>query len=413
MLITQPEYQQQLRQLKDDYQALPWYQRFWFLLWSWRLARAIANIDPVNTTTENIYTLLCLSSQAWFFKSVFGLLDAFKKTTLYKWITRLSENGVLTTKNIVPNLINPFLTPKDQRAIANCCKQTRANFNTASLGSMLCTHVAKGNQSTVEAMLRKYPDLLLDRGDVTDYSDRTFKNITAFQYALWALDRHMWEAILKNVPEVPDGNEFRKDLLQQYLQVEDEGLTYTLNGQTIKGEQHFDFQPLIQALQTQADYYTQWYTQWPGAEINDHWDEMNNHWRTGVGGAQRLVPMHVVNHYCNQTPFVPTPTFKEAALKRTQTFNTWVYARKESWFFPRRRAGESRLGVDFAIYKSSGMGCAWGREQPGDWTPWSLCAGDRAAVNALCEVRTTEFGELKLRLEQALVLPQHHSVRLL
>ena len=62
-------------------------------------------------------------------------------------------------------------------------------------------HVAFGEQDEAKEMLKINPELLLHKGDVTDYSNRTFKGITAFQYALWALDWHMWMMIKKYLPD--------------------------------------------------------------------------------------------------------------------------------------------------------------------------------------------------------------------
>ncbi len=389
MLITQPAHQKELKQLQASYQALPWYKRFWLRLWSWRLSSAIANINPENTTVENIKELLRLSSASWFFKSVFKLLDALKHTTLYIWISKpditkpdLSHHKLLMSKNIIPDLIFPFLSNKDQGIIANLSKQTRDKFGYKALGATLRTNVAKGNQSTVEKMLRKYPNLLLERGYVTDYSGRTFKNITAFQYALWALDKHMWEALLASVPE--DRNDLHKDLLQQYQQLETEGLTYTIKSQTIKKEYHFDFQPLIQALQTQINYYN-----------NQHWQKIRAHWLTKVGGAQRLLPIHVINYYCcDETPFNLTSTFKEPTLKR----NKYRYFR----FFD----DDTGLGVHFALYKfnKSLIRHNWRPIVDTQVTDTETII----AMTILCKVRTTEFIELKQRLEQSLVLQQQH-----
>lgn len=46
--------------------------------------------------------------------------------------------------------------------------------------------VAQGQQIQAQALQAQQPNLLSQRGDVTDYSGRTFKNITAYEYAYWA-----------------------------------------------------------------------------------------------------------------------------------------------------------------------------------------------------------------------------------
>ena len=49
-------------------------------------------------------------------------------------------------------------------------------------------------------MLKDNAELALASGDVTDTAGRTFKNITGFQYAVWALDWKMWTMIQGYLP---------------------------------------------------------------------------------------------------------------------------------------------------------------------------------------------------------------------
>ena len=43
--------------------------------------------------------------------------------------------------------------------------------------------------------------MALASGSVIDLSKRRFAKITAFQYALWAMDWHMWTMLLKYLPK--------------------------------------------------------------------------------------------------------------------------------------------------------------------------------------------------------------------
>ena len=86
--------------------------------------------------------------------------------------------------------------------------------------------VAEGEQDQAEALIKQTPQLLLASGTVTDLSGRTFKNITAFQYALWAMDWHMWTMIKKYLPTEAQA--------QQLQELETKG---TEHGK------HFDFKP--------------------------------------------------------------------------------------------------------------------------------------------------------------------------
>ena len=53
------------------------------------------------------------------------------------------------------------------------------------------------------SLLNNHFKLIFKRGHVTDRASRTFKNISTFEYELWAKDKHMWslmiECISKNL----------------------------------------------------------------------------------------------------------------------------------------------------------------------------------------------------------------------
>lgn len=48
-------------------------------MWSYPLSLALANIDLIAPTQEQVLRLLDASTNAWFFGSIFGLLDEFKQ----------------------------------------------------------------------------------------------------------------------------------------------------------------------------------------------------------------------------------------------------------------------------------------------------------------------------------------------
>ena len=60
--------------------------------------------------------------------------------------------------------------------------------------------VTWGQQPKAEEILKKKQELALAKGAVTDPAKRTFKDISGFQYAVWALDWHMWNMIRKYLP---------------------------------------------------------------------------------------------------------------------------------------------------------------------------------------------------------------------
>ncbi|HBP6861771.1 TPA: F-box protein, partial [Legionella pneumophila] len=170
-----------------------------------------------------------------------------------------------------------------------------------------------------------------------------------------------------------------------------EGVTYRLNGKTIT-EKHFDFKnTIIKELKAQVDSINA-----PGAK---NWDAIDKQWREGVGGAQKLLPMHVVYEYCSDEPFYPVPKFTSRP-KSSKQFHNWTTNKDENWF-----GVDSKLGSELAIYKGG---------------PWTLacvrlmCAvttcRDLDALKALCEVRTKDFIDLKSQLEEQASLDNHYQI---
>lgn len=118
------------------------------------------------------------------------------------------------------------------------------NNHKSDLGLKLLHHTIRGNQLAVVAILTQYPDLLLFRGNVHDYSGREFKNVTALELALWALDvRHMAPAMLKCLTINVEGTNYIKEFVPQLLQqvehvTEDGGgVTYTMECGLVKMSQ--------------------------------------------------------------------------------------------------------------------------------------------------------------------------------
>lgn len=66
-------------------------------------------------------------------------------------------------------------------------------------------HVVRGEHETLKAMLEENIDLIYRKHEVTDCSGRTF-NISAFEYTLWALDKHMWTLMLECIPKDKKGH---------------------------------------------------------------------------------------------------------------------------------------------------------------------------------------------------------------
>lgn len=227
---------------------------------------------------------------------------------------------------------------------------------TKSQITQIFKHIGYGEQDLAETMLVDNPKLTLLHGDLTDCSQRTWQNITAYQYALLALDYHMWNMLHKYM----DTKEIR-------AQLEELNSNATLNeeGWAIKAT---------------------WTTKWPSIgwisliKALDKYIEKydGNIWYQQVGGAQLMLPAHVINEYSHPSrPFYPCPTWGdgETLLPRTGV-SDWQEADN----------GIYNLGKDFAWCRANwGAREGWG----GDYARY-----DRAAINEL----------LRARVEQARIL---------
>lgn len=232
--------------------------------------------------------------------------------------------------------------------------------------------VAEGEQEQCEAMLQKNRDLALFSGNLRDLSGRSFEHITALQYAVWALDFHMWTMLRKYLPD--------EAAAQQLSMTGSWVPTHGLHAGMAGGP----LDKLDKALQTYITNFDAWYKA-------SNWTAMEQCWCKQVGGAQLLLPAHVINEYCRpDRPFEPCPSFTEKDLPRTRKI------REGEWFTASCMGGT--LGDKFAV------GRAWGVEPRGACdSMWDLVSegyvsevgfSDRRACASLCKVRTQQRDQL-------------------
>lgn len=231
--------------------------------------------------------------------------------------------------------------------------------------NLLIEYVAKGKEREAEELLRANRGLALHPGTVTDYSGRNFRNITAFQYALRALDSHMWRMILKYLPQD-----------QAALQLKD----FESNG-TDHGA-HYDFDSFIRVF----DVYRN-----KESEADDLFGPVETvcydigHFVCRVGQAQRFVPVHVANQYCRpDRSFNPLPDFKnDTSLPRQLQIGPY------SHWYP---LGRGLLGKYYAVYRANRPGGADTNLPYLDRAYY--CRMDLAALEALRDARVSQFKEL-------------------
>ncbi|CZI42213.1 TPA: F-box protein [Legionella pneumophila] len=260
----------------------------------------------------------------------------------------------------------------------------------------LLHHTVRGEHDAVQSMLKKDINLFFMKGRVTDCSGRTFENISAFEYTLWALDKYMWEKMLPCIPKTEKGKKILAELLFQYDEVNTNGVTYKLHGKPIR-EKHFDFKnTLIKELQIQLDLLET-------PEDDKNWDVIDKQWREGVGAAQKLLPMHVVHEYCSDEVFHPPLEFISQP-KSSMQFHIGRSEKSENWF-----GIDSRLGINYAVYCGRpGLGGARSPSAPAFRIPW--IGENLTAVKTLCEIRTKDFINLRSNLEQQTIIDALHRV---
>ena len=272
-------------------------------------------------------------------------------------------------------------------------------------------------------LLEKSPEFLLKRAPLTDWASRKFEGrkteahpegegITAFEYALWAKDFKMLEMMLGCIPATAEGDRIRAGLLEQYEQVTAPicaggGLTYELtydrptqdaNGIPIKdaagiwqttpvtevhAENHFDMTPLIDAYQ---DYVDKFDTVGRSFPVRDAC------WIKIIGTLQRLLPIHILQRYCDPgTPFSPMPSFT-GVFKRTTQFFSDLHGSKESLL-------SSSLSTDFSLFRG---GLVSGAVRFARVCVSSLPGHELAVVRQVDAVSTSE---IETKIKQLLTVP--------
>ncbi|KGP64467.1 hypothetical protein EP47_11940 [Legionella norrlandica] len=281
-----------------------------------------------------------------------------------------------------------YLSNRDLVSLSRASKHHFALFKPLIAVRKLLHHVVCGEHDAVKAMLEKDMSLMFERGFVTDCSGREFKNISGFEYALWALDKYMWTAMIACIPQNEEGRKVFEQLIAQYNKVNTIGVTYRFNGKTTT-ENHFDFNnTIIKELQTQVDSIN--------VQGNRDWVAINIQWIKGVGGAQKLLPMHVVDEYCSNEPFYldEPPRFTSQPEPAKKSYD-YINEENKDWF-----RADSKLSISVAMYKGNfPYANPWDRAPVGTMRhPLS----DLNAMVALCEVRTADFIKLKSQLEEQL-----------
>jgi len=131
--------------------------------------------------------------------------------------------------------------------------------------------VTEGHLVEVETILKKNQFWGLP-GSIKDLSDRTFKNITALQYAAWSLDREMCGLIMGYLGTHNSAIQL-KALYAEPNRYSDYGT-------------HYDIKPLIEKTQTYVKNKHKWRDENP--------EECSRYWQKEVEGEQRKCPAWLI-----------------------------------------------------------------------------------------------------------------------
>ncbi|WP_298623877.1 hypothetical protein [uncultured Legionella sp.] len=243
-------------------------------------------------------------------------------------------------------------------------------------------HVARGKQIEAEQLLTSDNAQLLLRtpGKFTDYSGRTF-NCTAYEYAYWAKDSHMCH-MLETYMKLDT-----KEIVSERMMSQPDGLSYSQNN-TVCQSAHFDFTPLKTALQQYSEGVKSWRSTKNTTAMKAAW--MN------VGLAQRNVPAHIAQEYCNPKGLV-APLLGEDSLPRELHFFNFNIKENDFWF--KSSAPNNGLGFGLAFTRGEGTKILVGNAR-GTSFEWAI--DDLNAINHLEQVRTSEL---------ALLLPENLALK--
>lgn len=276
----------------------------------------------------------------------------------------LAEEAFKTLQIHSTGFKSAFFTNNDLRALSLTSRTigtvASAELRQRKLAHALLTYVVLGEQEQAKALIEEKPELLFCYSQTVDYSGRTIIG-TAFQAAIGAGDKPMWEMMLTYFENLAEGeakrqfdeqfpNGIEEDVsaneLQNYYNTlavavsnhEDHGLSAIeefrneINSQNeIRQGKHFNMQHIVAACQA----YT---ANFGHLSKRANWDHRNFFWQKVIGYLQRQMTAYDAQVYCSGLKGVSD---NELNFKRKFKF----YNGRD--FFP--LSADSGLGFDFAI----------------------------------------------------------------
>lgn len=273
------------------------------------------------------------------------------------------------------------------------------------LAQKLLNYVVRGEQDKAQALIARKPELLLIRIEAIDYSGRTIIG-TAFQAAIGAGDKPMWEMMLPYFESLEPGEALRQFHQQFPHGIEDtpaselkayynaialaiindddqglkaiEGFRQEITSQKeITQGKHFNLQHLIAAYQAYIDNF----------DALADWYKRDKFWQKVIGYIQRQMTAYDAQIHCSGVKKV---------LDNESSFARQLEFSGGEKFFPLR--DNSGLGLDFACFSyASGMRGGCRVSLGGDDEAAEGCRGN---LEKLCKAKTDALAQLRESLEQ-------------
>ncbi len=369
-----------LSELKENYNKLPWFLKLFYFY------AVHAKGNPTLEFIKDIY-------DACYKQNFFS--QGARQVPLIK--TQVIPPSFPT--DLLVHTLGEFLDTSDMAQLAATNKFYNTLFQPRLRVTQLLVHVVRGQQDEADALLKNHPQLLLERGDVTDCSGRLFKKISAYEYAYWALDTYMCRMLEKHIMVLePSSREKTKVImLERINEIEAKGLTY-MQDYAIRNTIHFDFTPLIDAL---TRYVVLHYL-----DLSGDWASTTAGFAAWmqVGLEQRKAPLHVLQEYCHpDRNFYPLPNFNEDSLQRNG-YATVLELEQEGPHLPNLSllTDSSGLGINFSLVRNSAPDCKRALLLGTHDNGWlGMVSRDVDALRYLNMVRTSELTQLRENLQPA------------
>ena len=225
----------------------------------------------------------------------------------------------------------------------------KAKLTTEDQVAQFFNYVGYGRQKEAEAILKSNPKLATAYGALTDcsvesktYLPRTWKNITAFQYAVLSLDYHMWVMIQKYMNT--------ENVSQQIAEIINKATLRDKQGWIIKAGNsdwpQTGWLSLIEALYSFVDY-----------RRHSTDSDLRRHWCQQVGGGQLALPAHVINEYYHPYSSTLREGIGEGVLPKNGALN-WINSEYQ------------KLGQQFAWVRGDNSKAKHGYIQIREWQGW-------------------------------------------